>query len=193
MTKQSKAKSDETMTEEQWNESRSQRIQSLNLSRMNLPLDDGSRRSHGIARLHFIVLNYRSLTVAEDKAIANLSNIDWWNPRTVHGQTPLHFLAAFAWQDQFLNEMLAKRNVAVNAQDKWGQTPLHYAVRHNQQDKAIKPLLRAGANPRITDRIGMTPLMALETEDCSSLINEEGHHCLKDAEWWRDTDFALEV
>ena len=160
---------------------------------MNLSPGDGSRQSNGIARLHFIVLNYRFNIVAQDKAIANLSNIDWRNPSTVHGKTPLHFLAAFEWQDQFLNKMLASGKVAVNAQDKWGQTPLHYAVRHNQQDKAIKPLLRAGANTRITDRIVMTPLMALEVHKPDVLRNGEGHHCLKDAEWWRDTDFALEV
>ena len=64
---------------------------------------------------------------------------------------------------------LIAKKAAVNMQDRNDNTPLHYACQHNYYD-IVADLLRAGADPRLKNKLGQTPEDIAEKEDHGEIV-----------------------
>lgn len=72
------------------------------------------------------------------------------------GWTPLHFAAEYQRAD--VVDVLIGAGAEVNAKERHGNTPLFRAVFSSKgQGETISKLLRAGADPDITNNHGVTP------------------------------------
>ena len=71
------------------------------------------------------------------------------------GNSILHFLAEKEEYTSLLEELLSKRTLDVNVQNIDIDTPLHFAADY-QNNKAIKILLKYGADPNICGRNGQS-------------------------------------
>lgn len=71
-------------------------------------------------------------------------------------QTPLSH-AASRGSLEITELLIQTKKVALDSRDKDGVSPLHYASREGHAD-CVRALLRAGANPNITENYGFTPL-----------------------------------
>ena len=71
------------------------------------------------------------------------------------GNSVLHFLAEKEDYIDILKSLLKKHKIDVNVQNINNDTPLHFAAEY-QNDKAIKVLLKYGADPNICGRNGQT-------------------------------------
>ena len=95
---------------------------------------------------------------ANEKAALRIWNEskDQINPNTPdeYSTTPLHACAANGLCN-VLVEMLKKPGVNLNIQTDGGNTPLHFAA-INGNDKIIKILIDAGADPKIKNSAGQT-------------------------------------
>lgn len=81
------------------------------------------------------------------------------NARNHQGDTPLHTRT----QDPYsVMERLIQKGADVNAQNVQGDTSLHRAVSPSRRGyslpEAAKLLLLHGANPKLKNRVGLTPL-----------------------------------
>ena len=88
------------------------------------------------------------------------------------GQTALHMLMANREEEAEGYDALMSRDFAINALDKAGNTPLILALAFKEA-KVIEALLKAGANPIIANKNGVSPLLAalLRGEDFSAVID----------------------
>jgi len=75
------------------------------------------------------------------------------NAKDNWGATPLHKAASWGYRDAIV--LLLEAGAEVNAQSSFGKTPLHEAVLHSN---IVRTLLDRGADPRITNHSGETPL-----------------------------------
>ena len=93
----------------------------------------------------------------EECGISILQNFDI-NPLKTDefGTTPIHAAAANGLYN-LLIEILKKPQININIQNEFGNTPLHYAAL-NKNNKIIKLLVENGANPKIKNLNGQTPL-----------------------------------
>jgi ankyrin repeat protein len=66
-------------------------------------------------------------------------------------------------------ELLAAAGANVNATSNYGDTPLHLCVTSCNVE-AAQTLLRAGANPAISNHKGLTPLAKARQNDCAPLV-----------------------
>lgn len=90
------------------------------------------------------------------------------------GTTPLHAAAANGLV-QLLNEIIRVKGdkLNLNVQTGFGSTPLHYASL-NRNSKIIEILIKAGADPKIKDSQGRSPLF-----EAVSKFNENDPNELK--------------
>ncbi len=93
------------------------------------------------------------------------------NPRKVDtdGRNALH-LAARGGYEGFINLMIDKAGVDINARDKNGWTALHHACA-TEKPLAIALLIAKGADVNATDNDGMTPLHRAMTEGSDDAID----------------------
>ena len=78
---------------------------------------------------------------------------------TILGATPLHLIAGnpFSTSDEIKHELgICERTTDINALDNKGNTALHYAVCTGRDD-FVKILVEQGADPKITNKDGLTP------------------------------------
>lgn len=75
---------------------------------------------------------------------------------TDDGQTPLHIAAEC--NQPSMCRFLLKNGAEIDALDNFGGSPLHAAAACQSQLRVVKILLRGGANPRLRDSEGLTPL-----------------------------------
>ena len=71
--------------------------------------------------------------------------------------------------------LVSNPSVDVERRDKGGRTPLSWAVSYGHL-KAVKILLRAGANPRTESETGLTPISAAESLGRVDMIEELRHY-----------------
>ncbi|CAB0038856.1 unnamed protein product [Trichogramma brassicae] len=123
----------------------------------NLPLQVDARNKSGNTPLHLAVCNTNDNAVKlllERGANPNLADED--------GLTPLYFICRREYDDDLAElffQICDDNNhpLQVDARDKWDQTPLHLAVWKTNK-KAVKLLLKRGADPNVANVNGQTPL-----------------------------------
>ena len=84
------------------------------------------------------------------------------------GNTPLHE-ASFLGYDEILNLLITKKNV--NVRNFQGDTALHLAVQ-NDNKKAVKILIKEGADPLIIDKKGQSSSSYIKDKDLIHFINQ---------------------
>ena len=84
------------------------------------------------------------------------------------GETPLH-VAARAKHAKLIIPMLVEAGASVNSKDLAGNTPLHIAA-INKNHTAINELFKSGADRKIANKNGVTPL-----ERCKQLNQKNGY------------------
>jgi ankyrin repeat protein len=88
------------------------------------------------------------------------------------GMDPLMFAVDCEFSGDLV-EYLIKAGCSVNAQDQTGRTALHYAC-DLENSEIVDSLLRNGADPRIKDNTGLSPLdEATENEEIFDLLKEK--------------------
>ena len=87
--------------------------------------------------------------------LQNFPEIDPCKPDE-YGTTPIHAASANGLV-ALLTEIVKKPGVNLNVQTNGGSTPLHFAA-INRNSKIIEILVKAGANPKIKNSQGQSPL-----------------------------------
>jgi ankyrin repeat protein len=112
--------------------------------------------------------NYNALQIAaafDDTMMVDLllkfgADID--SPNNKSGHTPLIYAA---WHAQYATlEHLLKKGADVNKQNNDGETALYFPIDFKKLDK-VKLLLRYHADPKITNKKGVTPLQRAREND----------------------------
>ncbi|MCX6367781.1 MAG: ankyrin repeat domain-containing protein [Armatimonadetes bacterium] len=83
--------------------------------------------------------------------------------RDSEGRAPLHKATGGDWANQTAVRTLLELGAEPDPVDGYGQTPLHLATRNRALECAVA-LLEAGANPRLPDLTGNTPIDYAEAE-----------------------------
>ena len=78
------------------------------------------------------------------------------------GCTPLHLAARYNNNVRVIEKLLGAADVVVDARDNNDRTPLHAAAWGTRNGGIITALLNAGADKRLIDRNGRTPLNAAQ-------------------------------
>ncbi|MBO4350038.1 MAG: ankyrin repeat domain-containing protein, partial [Proteobacteria bacterium] len=81
------------------------------------------------------------------------------NAVNADGETPLHC----AGSGYAIHELI-KAGADIHIRDNDGNTPLHHAAMHNE--KCVKALLAAGADPNALNHQGQNPLFCINEEEC---------------------------
>lgn len=138
--------------------------------------------------LHELALCYTSYSIDERPAQLNLKFIKIFSLLTKHGlkvnegdikkQTVLHFLSSTPGNSDVIKVVLAAADMRVDATDAIQQTALHKAAL-NGGVADVQTLLDGGANPRVMDGRGYTPVhMAAKKkynrEMLATLVNGRG-------------------
>ena len=93
------------------------------------------------------------------------------------GYTHLHHISDVEGNEKFLSQAMRallagarrQKKELIDKQDKWGETALHYAVQNNQ-GRFVRCLLINGANWKLTNVRGQTPLDLARTLERKELI-----------------------
>ena len=120
--------------------------------------DAMARDSHSNTPLHLLVLN-QEVRPSVERLIVNRADIH--ARRADDGQTPLHTMLGHSFSRNC--RMLFRHKPDWNVQDAVGNTPLHYLIgKGNSSVDDVSHLLTAGANPRMQNCNGETPLHLLK-------------------------------
>ena len=95
--------------------------------------------------------------------------------RSKYGDTPLHYASCIEQSNGVLHMILKKHpHLNLNCMNYRGQTPLSLRVRQLYVDDDVQLLLKHGADPRIADEDGRTPLHDARNDSCGILLLEHG-------------------
>ncbi|CAO2649967.1 Nn.00g012590.m01.CDS01 [Neocucurbitaria sp. VM-36] len=139
-----------------------------NLSKAQLEAQYSSQKRHPIiinGHIHHI---NRNLHEALLRLSASVTNPDFGVDRRYAKYRKTRLLEAAEEGDTTDVLRLIREGADINAQDAFGETPLHYATERQHID-VVRVLLRAGADPEVKNKRGMTIL------DRAEGISEEGH------------------
>jgi len=125
--------------------------ESLEKSATNKNVNDLDAR--GLAPIHYAVLGNKAHLI--DRLIELGANPRLTAP---NGDSLLHFAATFGTRDTF--DKILSLKLDVNQINKSGDTALHYAAARENLF-GMEKLVKAGANPNIQNRNGLSPLAVL--------------------------------
>ncbi|APR98862.1 ankyrin repeat domain-containing protein [Wolbachia endosymbiont of Folsomia candida] len=93
------------------------------------------------------------------------------NSKNDAGVTPLHLAASYDSIEVVSFVLRHVENTNPNALDNEDNTPLHIAVFYNN-DNTVDELLKAGANPGIQNKAGITPISIAESQGFEELAKK---------------------
>jgi len=114
----------------------------------------------------------KSVARGQNKEVTNLL-LRNCNANTSDGEgtSSLHYCCEFNRPDVIeILAKIAKKGLAVNAQDRYGWTPLHTAA-HQGNKNCVSLLIKLGANVNLVNTVGKSPLHIAVTQNRGAIVD----------------------